>query len=224
MLGTVFNAGAILVGSTIGLVFRKNIPEKYIVIIFQAMGLFTLFVGINMALKTNNYLMLVVSLVLGGIVGTLLQIDRRIENLTNRFKQNRGENDTKFSEGLITAFLMFCMGSMTVVGAIDEGLGHSADLLYAKSIMDGISSIALSAALGYGVIFSIIPLVIYQGGITLMATFMSDQLTDRVIGELTAVGGLLLLGLGFNILNIANIKVVNMLPALLIILLLVYFF
>lgn len=224
MWGTVINVGAVLAGSTIGLVFRKNIPQKYILIIFQAIGLFTLFVGIAMSLKTNNYLILVVSLVLGGLIGALLNIDRGLDKLTCRFKIKDKNKESKFTEGLITSFLLFCMGSMTVVGAINEGLGHSPELLYAKSIMDGISSIALSAALGYGVMFSIVPLFLYQGGITLMAAYMSQQLTDRVINELTAVGGLLLLGLGFNILNIAKIKVINMLPSLIVILILVYFF
>lgn len=224
MVGTLINVGAILLGGSVGLFFRSAIPKKYITIVFQGIGIFTLFIGVDMALKTNNYLILVMSIVVGGIIGTMLKIEQGINKLSDIVaKKSRSEN-SKFSEGLVSAFLLYCMGSMTILGAFQEGLGDSPDLLLAKSLMDGVSSVALAAGLGYGVLFSVIPLLIYQGGLTLFAQLLSTYLTEPIINELTAVGGLLLIGMGLNILEISKIKILNMLPALLIVVALVFIF
>lgn len=224
MWGTLINVGAVILGSVIGLIFHARIPKKYITIIFQGIGLFTLFVGIAMSLKTENYLILVFSVVLGAIWGTWWNIELRIQRFSDWTKSKVKSDNHKFSEGMISAFLLYCMGSMTILGAFEEGLGNPPNLLLAKSLMDGISSIALAAGLGAGVMFSVIPLLIYQGGLTLFARVLNDQLNELMINELSAVGGLLLIGMGLNILEIAKIKVVNMLPALLVVVVLVYFF
>ncbi len=224
MIGTLINVGAILLGGTIGLVFRSRIPKKYISIVFQSIGLFTLFVGVAMSLKTNNYLILVMSIVLGGVLGTLFMIDRGIENISEKIKRKAKSNNSKFSEGLVTAFLLYCMGSMSILGAFEEGLGNAPNLLLAKSVMDGVSSIALAAGLGYGVMFSVIPLLIYQGGLTLFASLLNNKLTENIINEITAVGGLMLIGMGLNILDITKLKIINMLPALVIVVILVITF
>lgn len=224
MTGTLINAGAILVGGTIGILFHSKIPQKYIKIVFQGIGLFTLFVGIAMTLKTNNYLILVFSIVLGSILGTALKLDFQIEKFSETIKNNVKSDNSKFSEGMITAFLLYCMGSMTILGAFEEGLGNAPNLLLAKSLMDGISSIALAAGLGIGVMFSVIPLLIYQGGLTLFASLLNNRMSETMINELSAVGGLMLIGMGIQILEIKNIKVINMLPALIIVVVLVYFF
>jgi len=120
----------------------------------------------------------------------------------------------KFTEGLVTAFLLWCMGSMTILGAMEEGFGNHPNLLLAKSVLDGFSSIALSASMGIGVMFAAIPLLIYQGGLTLLASLLGDFVSDAVIAEITAAGGLLLIGLGIDILEIKKLKILNMLPAL----------
>ncbi len=224
MTGTLINAGAVVAGSLIGLIFHARIAQKYIKIVFQGIGLFTLFVGIAMALKTNNYLILVFSIVVGAIIGTFIKLEDQINRFSEYIKNKVKSDNSKFSEGLISAFLLYCMGSMTILGAFEEGLGNPPNLLLAKSLMDGISSIALSAGLGIGVIFSIIPLLIYQGGLTLFASLLNNHLSEVMINELSAVGGLMLIGMGLNILEIAKIKVINMLPALVVVVILVYFF
>ena len=216
MLGTFVNVGTVLLGSAIGLVLHQRLPEKITKIVFQGIGLFTLFLGFTMAAKTSNYLIMIFSIVLGSIIGQLLSIDTALDKFSNRLKTKVGSKNDKFSEGLMTAFLLFCMGSMTILGAFEEGLGNPPNLLYAKSMLDGFSSIALSAALGIGVIFSTIPLLIYQGGLTLFAGWLGEFFSEVVINEMSAVGGLMLIGLGINILEIKTIKVVNMLPGLIV--------
>jgi len=216
MLGTFINVGTVLLGSAIGLVLHQRLPEKITKIVFQGIGLFTLFLGFTMAAKTSNYLIMIFSIMLGAIIGQLLSIDTALDKFSNRLKTKIGSKNDKFSEGLMTAFLLFCMGSMTILGAFEEGLGNPPNLLYAKSMLDGFSSIALSAGLGIGVIFSTIPLLLYQGGLTLFAGLLGEFFSDGAINEMTAVGGLMLIGLGINILEIKTIKVINMLPGLLV--------
>ena len=224
MTGTFVNVGAVIAGSLIGLMINRRLNPRFTNTVFQAIGLFTVFLGISMALKTDNILLIIFSLVLGAITGELLRIDKGIERFSDFLKRKLNSRSDRFSEGLITSFLLFCMGSMTILGAIEEGLGDEPNLLLAKSLMDGFSSIALASAMGIGVLFSVVPLLIYQGGITLFAEYFQEHATDLFVNELTAVGGILLLGLGFSILDIKKINIVNMLPALIYILVLVYFF
>ncbi len=224
MIGTLINAGAIITGSLIGLVFHSKIPKKYIKIAFQGIGLFTLFIGVAMALKTDNYLIMILSIVVGGLLGTWFKLENMLNKFSDYIKKILKSDNSNFSEGFVTAFLLYCMGSMTILGAFEEGLGNTPNLLLAKSLMDGISSIALAAGLGVGVIFSVIPLLLYQGGLTLFANLLSDSMSELMINELSAVGGLLLIGMGLNILEISKIKVINMLPSLVVVVILVYFF
>lgn len=224
MTGTIINAVAILAGSIIGIVLNAKLPERFIKIVFQGIGLFTLFIGVYMALKTNNLFFMIISIVLGGIIGEGINIEKYITRFGDSIKNKFKSKNSKFSEGLVTAFLLFCMGSVTILGAIEEGLGGEPNLLLAKSVLDGVSSIALAAALGFGVAFSIIPLLIYQGGLTILASHFGDYFSETIINELTAVGGLMLIGLGITILGIKQLKILNMIPSLIVIVLLVYFF
>lgn len=223
MIGTLVNVAAVVVGGVLGLVFRSKLPQKYITIFFQAIGLFTLFLGFSMSLKTNNPLLLVFSLILGAIVGTALSLQGRMERFSESIQRRFKLSGQRFSEGLVVSFLMFCMGSMTILGSIEEGLGEP-NLLYVKSLMDGFSSIALAASLGVGVILSAVPLLIYQGGLTLLASLLGDSFTSVMINELTAVGGILLIGLGLSILDIKKINVLDLLPSLVFIVPLVIYF
>ncbi len=157
-------------------------------------------------------------------MGELIDMEKYLENLSLKLKNKIKSSNDKFSEGFITATLIYCIGPMAILGAIEEGLGNSPNLLLAKSILDGVASIALSSALGIGVVFSAIPLLIYQGTITIFAGYVSNYLSDALVVELSAVGGILLLGLGMNIAEIKKFKVVNMLPSLIIVILLSYFF
>ncbi|NMC75810.1 MAG: DUF554 domain-containing protein [Candidatus Methanofastidiosa archaeon] len=224
MLGTFVNVLAIILGCIIGLLIKSKIPERINKIIFQVIGLFTITLGITMAIKTNNFLIVVFSLIIGSIIGELFDIEKYLENLSQTLKNKLKSSNDKFSEGFITATLIYCIGPMAILGSIEEGLGNDPNLLFAKSVLDGVASIALSSALGIGVIFSTLPLLIYQGGITLFAGYVSKYLNDALIVELSAVGGILLLGLGMNIAEIKKFKVVNMLPSLLVVVILSYFF
>jgi uncharacterized membrane protein YqgA involved in biofilm formation len=224
MTGTLINIAAVIVGSSVGLIARSKLPERITGIVFQGIGLFTLLFGVSMAIKTGNFLLMIFSIVIGSIVGEWIDIERHVFRLGDSLKGAIRSKNEKFSEGLTAAFLLFCMGSMTILGAIEEGLGGEPNLLLAKSVLDGFASIGLAAALGIGVMFSVIPLLVYQGGITLFASYLQGVFTDAIISEMTATGGLLLIGLGVNILEIKRLRILNMLPALVIVVILSYFF
>lgn len=225
MIGTIVNVGAVILGSAIGLAFRSRIPQRLFEIVFQAIGLFTICLGLVMAFKANNMLIMVFSLVTGSLLGEWINIEKATEKLSDKVKYKLGKaDDASFSTGMITAFLLFCMGSMSILGCFDEGMGKGSSLLFTKSIMDGFSAIALTAAFGIGVMFSSIPLFIYQTSLTLLAILLGSIIPEAIITELSAIGGILILGLGFTILDIKKIRVLNMLPALLIEVLLCSFF
>jgi uncharacterized membrane protein YqgA involved in biofilm formation len=224
MIGTVVNVGAVIAGSTLGLLIHSRLPQKITSITFQGIGLFTLFIGVTMAMKTQNPLIMIFSIVLGGIIGEALNITNYLERFGEALKTRVKSKNERFTEGLLSAFLLFCMGAMTILGAIEEGLGEPPNLLLAKSVLDGFASIALSTTFGLGVMFSVIPLLIYQGGLTLFASLLQNVLSEIVVAEVSAVGGLLLIGLGLNILEIKEIRLLNMLPALLIAAVLAFFF
>ena len=215
MYGTLINGAAIIAGSTIGLIIHSKTPEKIMKIAFQGIGLFTIALGIMMAIQVNNILFMIFSIIAGGISGELLKIDKGLDKLGDSLKRIFKSESHSFTEGMVTAFLLFCMGSMTILGAIEEGLGSYPNLLLAKSVLDGVASIALASTLGVGVLLSVIPLIIFQGGLTLFAGSLQSYLTEPVISEISATGGLLLLGLGITILEIKKINTVNMIPALL---------
>lgn len=214
MLGTLINVGAVIAGSLVGVFFHARLPKRLTTVAFQGIGLFTLFIGFTMAAKTKSLLVLVFSIVLGAIAGELLDIDRLLNRFGEWLKARLRLGGERFAEGLVAAFLLFCMGSMTVLGAIEEGMGGRPNLLAAKSVLDGFASLALAASLGIGVLFSVIPLFIYQGGLTLLAGSLHAVMSDVVVSEVSAAGGLILIGLGITILEIKQLKVLNMLPAL----------
>ena len=215
MLGTVLNAATVIAGSCLGLAFKRTLTEKYTTIYFQAVGLFTLILGIQMSLKISAPLVVVLSLITGGLFGEFCRLEDRMNRLSDKLKARLKIINTNFTEGLITAFLLFCMGSMSILGPVEEGLtGKMSELLKAKSLMDGFSSMLLSSALGIGVLFSVIPLVIYQGGITLGVRLVKGNIPESYINEITVVGGILLVGLAMDILKIKKLRIVNLLPAL----------
>ena len=224
MLGTLINAAAVAAGGVAGLMIHSKLPERFMKIIFQAAGLFTLAVGMASALKTGNFLIAGLSLLLGAITGELIHIEAKLEKSGEDLKKLIKSDNARFSEGVVTPFLLFCIGPMTILGCFEEGLGNPPNLLLIKSMLDGFVSISFAAALGVGVIFSIIPLLIVQGALTLAASSLQSVFTENVITELTAVGGLLLLGLGINLLDIKKIKVANLLPAMVFVVIVKYFF
>lgn len=224
MIGTIVNTATVIGGSVIGLLLKKRMPERVTAIYFQAIGLFTLAIGISMAVQMKEILIVVSSLAIGSLLGEWVNIESGSERVSAYLKQKFRIGSEKFSEGLITAFLLFCVGSMTIVGTIQEGTGGSSDLLFTKSLMDFFSSLLLASAFGVGVAFSALPLFLFQGSLTLLAMLAGSFLTDDIILGLTNVGGILLIGLGINILGIKKIRVMNMLPSLLVVIILLWIF
>ena len=215
MIGTIINAGAVVAGSSLGLLLKKGLPEKYTTIYFQAVGLFTLILGVQMSMKITEPLLVVFSLIAGGLTGELLRLEERMNRFGDYLKTKFKRGNERFTEGLVTAFLLFCMGSMSILGPVEEGLtGNMSDLLKAKSLMDGISAMLLASALGIGVMFSTVPLLIYQGGITLLVMLIGKNIPEQYINEITVIGGVLLIGLALDILNIKKLRILNMLPSL----------
>jgi len=224
MIGTLVNAAAVIAGGIVGLLLKKSMPKRVTTIYFQAVGLFTVAIGISMVYNMQHILIVVSSLAIGSLLGEWWNLETGAEKLSLYLKHKFRIGSDKFSEGLVTAFLLYCIGSMTILGAIQEGTSGSSDLLLTKSLMDGFSSIILASAFGVGVIVSAIPLLIFQGGITLLAMYASTFFTPEIVHGLTSVGGILLIGLGINILEIKKLRIINMLPSLLVVALLLWWF
>lgn len=214
--GTLFNVVTVILGSSLGLLFKKMISPELNKKIFFVMGLFTLVLGFSMAIETTNFILMFLSIVFGTLIGEDWNLDRSIQRLTENIKTKINIKDDNFSDGLITAFLLFCIGSMTIVGSIDEGLGKTPDILYTKGVMDGISSIVLASTFGIGVLFSVIPMLVFQAGITLLVFYYKDFLPIELIDHISAVGGVLIIAIGFKILGYKKINPTNMLPSLLV--------
>lgn len=216
-IGTIVNVLAVACGSTLGLVLRHGLPERMRGIVFQGIGICTLLIGMQMALKVQNLLVLVFAVLLGGLLGEWGRLEDHLRSLGDRLKKRMRNSEGRFTEGLLMAFLIFCVGSMTVVGALEEGTRGNPQLLYVKSVLDGFTSIALAATYGVGVLFSIIPLLIYQVALTLLAGAAEPLLSEVVINQMSAVGGVLILGIGLNVLELKPVRVTNFLPALFIV-------
>ena len=215
MLGVIVNVITVLIGSTIGTLFKKGLPEKLTSAAMVAIGLCTVYIGISGCLEGENTIVLIISMVLGVITGTLIDIDKRLnrmgEKLENRF--NKGEGS--FSRGFVSASLLFCVGAMTIVGSLNAGIKGDNELLLTKAFLDLISSTILASALGIGVMFASVTVLVYQGILVLFAGFIAPFLTTAAINEITCAGSLIIIALGLNLLKITEIKVANFLPAIL---------
>ena len=215
--GVIVNTGTVLAGSLLGLLFKKGIPEKVSRAVMIALGLFTLYIGIDGALGTQSPLIVVASLVLGAIVGTLLNIDGAINRLglwaERKFKRGDGET-VSIAEGFMTASLLFCVGAMTVNGAIEAGVQGKNTLFFTKALMDLFSSMMLAAGLGLGVMLSAVFVLVFQGLLVLLAGWIAPVLTPAAIAEMTAAGSLIMVALGLNLLGVTKIKVADYLPAI----------
>ncbi|OGC85379.1 MAG: hypothetical protein A2W07_05065 [candidate division Zixibacteria bacterium RBG_16_43_9] len=214
MKGTLVNTATVIIGSLLGLAVGSRFTEKIKTIVMQALGLCTLLIGIRMALTTENILLVIGSLVLGGIVGELLRIEDGLEKIGDLIKKKVKSESGTFVLGFVTASLVFCVGPMTILGSIQDGVSGNADTLYAKSMLDGFASIAFASSLGVGVFFSSLTVLIFQGALTLLGRQLTFLLEPRILNELIATGGLMILGIGFYLLDIKRIKVGNFLPAL----------
>ncbi len=215
MFGVLVNCLTVLVGGTIGVVFKRAIPRKIADGIMVGIALCVVYIGFSGALVGENPLVLIIATVLGAIVGTLLDLDEKIANLGKFVEKKFAKEGSKstLAEGFVTTSLLFCVGAMAVVGSLNAGLMGDNEMLYTKSILDGISSIMFGSALGVGVLLSAVTILIYQGSIALLAGVIAPYLTDFAINEMTCVGSILILALGMNMLGITKIKVANYLPA-----------
>lgn len=223
-IGSLINVTTILVGGSIGLLLRKNFPSPIKTIVFQGLGLCTLVIGMQMALQAKDLLTVIFSILIGGIIGEGLKLDKRIEQLSDALKKRLHFKDADFTEGLVTAFLIFCIGSMTIVGALNEGISGDRTLVLTKAMLDGFTSIALTSTFGVGVLFSVVPLLLFQGGITVFAGQFQSVFSPTLLAQLTAVGGVLILGISLNLLELKAVKVINMLPALVVVVVLAQLF
>lgn len=221
MLGVFVNVGTVLLGSTIGLIFKKGISAKYTDAVMVGIGLCTLLIGIQgMAdgmLEGQNVLVTIISMVLGAIAGTAINIDKKLNGagdfLSKKFKSKASDKNS-FAQGFVTASLVFCVGSMTIVGSLESGLEGNHTTIFTKSLLDLFSSMMLSASLGAGVIFSALFVFIFQGGLVLASGLLAPVLSDGAIAEITSVGALLIFALGINLTGIGKFKVANYLPAI----------
>lgn len=200
MKGTIVNVIAVFLGSLAGIFFSWFVTPKIRRILIQGLGLAVILIGISMAIKTNNILIVAGSMILGGVLGEMIDIEALLDRFGEWLKSKFGSGSGTFVTGFVTASLVYCVGAMAVVGSLEEGINGNPSILYAKSLLDGVASVAFASTLGVGVIFAIIPVFVYQGAITLMGVYLKSILTDAVIAELTATGGLLILGIGLNLL------------------------
>ena len=219
MIATFINAGLVLLGSIIGLLFKKYISDRFSSVITQALALCVLVIGITMAIQTADTLCVILCMVLGTLLGEALKIEQRLDGagefLRRKLIRTEGSS-SRFTEGFVTATLLYCVGAMAITGSIEAGLNHNYGIIVSKGVIDGVTSITFAAAMGVGVAFSILPLILYQGAITLLASVVGPYLGEAVILEMSAVGGIAIIGIACNMLGVTKtkIKVGNMLPAI----------
>lgn len=218
MLATIINVVLVLMGSAVGLLFKNLISEKLMSILTHALGLCVLGIGISNMISTGDMLCVIVCMVVGTIIGHAIGIERRLERGGELLKGKvvKGDGSSRFTEGFVNASLLFCVGAMAITGSIEAGLKHNYEIIISKGVIDGVTAISFAAAMGIGVIFSVIPVLVYQGAITLLAGWVGPLLPAAVITEMTAVGGTLIVAIAVNMLGLGRekIKVGNMLPAM----------
>jgi uncharacterized membrane protein YqgA involved in biofilm formation len=214
LFGTIVNTLAIIAGSLIGLVLRGGLPEKYSRAIIHAMGLAIVLIGLKTALQSDALLVVILSLAIGSVLGEMLRIEDRLEGFGNWIGSRLAGDSQGITKGFVSASLLYCVGAMAIVGSMDSGLSGNHQTLLAKSVLDGIGSIILASTLGIGVLFSAVSVFVYQGLLTLSASYLKQFLVPEVVSQMSAVGGLLILAIALGLLEIKKMKIGNMLPAI----------
>lgn len=216
MIGVLVNTLTVLVGSSIGLIAKKVIPENWTDFIMKGLGLCVIYIGMDGAFQGENTLVMIISMVIGAIIGVALNLDGHLNSFAQRLESRFKKDGEKVSiaEGFVTASLMFCVGAMTIVGSLDAGLTGDNTMLYTKATLDFISSIIFAASLGFGVMLSAVFVLVFQGAIVLLAGAIAPVLNDAVIAEMTCVGSLLIMAIGLNMLEMTKLKVMNYMPAI----------
>jgi len=215
LVGTAFNVAAIILGTMVGLMLKQRLPERMSSIAIQGLGLVTALIGVKMMITTENILVVLVSVVIGGILGELLRIEARLDSFGARMEAKFSKEGGTFAKAFVTSSLLYCVGPMAILGALQDGLRGDFTILLTKSGLDGIASVAFASTLGIGVLFSTLPVAAYQSGITVGASALEPYLSSSMINEMTATGGLLIVGIALNILQVTKIRVGNLLPAIL---------
>ena len=214
-LGTAVNVVAVLAGTGVGLLLGGRLPDRIRRTVLDAIGLLTLGVGVAGFLQTENAVFPVVALVIGTLLGEWVDIEDRLEGLGTRLRQRAGSEDDRFVLGFVTASLTFCVGALTIVGSLRDGISGDSELLIIKSALDGVVSVIYAAVFGWGVAFSALAVLVVQGGFTLVGAVAGEAfLTDRMVAELEAAGGVLIAGIGLRLLELRPVRVASMLPAL----------
>lgn len=224
MTGTIINAAAIIGAGLIGLTLRKGIPENISRTMQDGLGMLIIIIGIQYGLKADNLAVIGLSLALGAAVGEWRQWEARLERLGQKLQKRFGNGNGSFVKGFVSATLLFCIGAMAVVGSLEDGLTGNYQILLVKSMLDGIFSMLFAASMGVGVLFSAIPVLVYQGAISIGAGFLKPILTGVMLDNITALGGVLIAGLGLNLLGVTRIRVANLLPGILLVPLIMLFF
>ena len=218
MIATVINVVLVLLGSALGLLFQNRISARFSTALTFALGLCVVGIGISNLLKTEDTLCVIICMVLGTLAGEALRIEQRMDGFGQflRRRMVRGGGDNRFVEGFVTASVLFCVGAMAINGSMEAGMNGNYDIIVSKGVIDGVTSITLSAALGIGVIFSALPVLVYQGALTLVFALVGRGMDPAVIAEMSAVGGTIIVGIGINMLGLPRekIRVGNMLPAI----------
>lgn len=227
MIGTIVNIASVLAGSSIGILFRGKFPDKVQTTVIHGISLAVILIGMQMAFsieKNPDILLVIFSLVIGAVLGESLGIEAKLKNFGESLKDKFGGGDGLFVQGFVQASLIYCVGAMAIMGSIQDGLNNDPSILYTKSLLDGITSIAFASSSGIGVAFSVIPILFYQGTITLTAGWAAVYLTEDMIRIMTASGGLLITAIGLNMLGVSKIKTGNLLPSLLVAVILSFIF
>lgn len=224
MTGTLINAGTVLVGTTLGTLLGHRLPARIRETVMHALGLVTLLVGVDAGLAAfrpplsrltrASVLIVMGSVLVGGILGELLGIERGLSRAGEALKARFGRRQARFTEGFVVASLVFCLGPLTILGSIQDGLTGDYELLAVKSMLDGFASLAFASSLGWGVGFSVITILAYQGALTLTASWTAAAFSDAMIDAMTAAGGVMILGIGLRLLELREVRVANLLPAL----------
>ncbi len=218
--GVLVNTLTVIIGSALGLLLKKQIPERLTNAVMTAIGLCTVAIGVTGVIKGQNQLVMIISLVFGTVIGTLIDIDGKLTKLGDKFQKRREENNNgkadnaTFSQGFVTASLLFCVGAMTIVGSMNAGISGDNQTLYTKAVLDLISSSMLAASLGFGVMCAAAFVLVFQGGLVALAMLLGSFLNDFAVAELICAGSVMITALGLNLIGVTKIKVANLLPGL----------
>lgn len=214
LTGSLVNFAAIILGGAVGLLFRKGLPQKYMNAVMYTIGLVVIALGIKYVIDSEQILVVIISVIVGTLLGTALRLDERLRTLGDFLQSHIRIGGDRFSEGFTTATLLYCIGAMAITGAIQSGLQNDHSILYMKAVMDGVTAVFFASALGVGVLFSAIPVLLYQGVLALGAAQLAPVLNMDIIPEMSAVGGIALMALGLGLAEIKKLKVADILPSI----------